>query len=87
MNRLKIALTKGRLEKSAIELFEKAGIDCSPLREDTRRLIHTLPTEPLDILLVKAQDVITYVEIWSMDWDRGKDTILEHGKPSLKSLI
>ena len=80
MNRLKIALTKGRLEKSAIELFEKAGIDCSPLREDTRRLIHTIPTEPLDILLVKAQDVITYVEHGVCDLGIvGKDTILEHG--------
>lgn len=80
MNRLKIALTKGRLEKSTLELFEKAGIDCSPLRADSRKLIHSLPKDPIDILLVKAQDVITYVEHGVCDLGIvGKDTILEYG--------
>jgi ATP phosphoribosyltransferase len=81
MNRLKIALTKGRLEKKSIELFEKSGIDCSPLKKQSRKLVHELPGYPLDVLLVKAPDVITYVEHGVCDLGIvGKDTILEHGK-------
>jgi ATP phosphoribosyltransferase len=78
--RLKLALTKGRLEKKSAELFERAGLDCSPLREDTRRLIHSLPNYPLDIVLAKSADVITYVENGVCDLGIvGKDTILEQG--------
>ncbi|MGI6576757.1 MAG: ATP phosphoribosyltransferase [Eubacteriales bacterium] len=81
MNRMKIALTKGRLEDKAIELFEKSGIDCSPLKIETRKLVHALPNDPLDVLLVKAQDVITYVEHGVCDMGIvGKDTILEYGR-------
>jgi len=81
MNRLKIALTKGRLESKSIELFEKAGIDCSPLKQESRKLVHELPDYPLDVLLVKAPDVITYVEHGVCDLGiAGKDTILEHGR-------
>lgn len=81
MNRLKIALTKGRLENKSIELFEKAGIDCSPLKQESRKLVHELPDYPLDVLLVKAPDVITYVEHGVCDMGiAGKDTILEHGR-------
>jgi len=80
MNRMKIALTKGRLENKSIELFEKAGIDCSPLKQESRKLVHELPDYPLDVLLVKAQDVITYVEHGICDLGVvGKDTILEQG--------
>ena len=31
MRKLRIALTKGRLEKKAVELFEKMGLDCTEL--------------------------------------------------------
>lgn len=81
MNRLKIALTKGRLENKSIALFEKAGIDCAPLKQESRKLVHVLPDYPLDILLVKAPDVITYVEHGVCDMGIvGKDTILEQGR-------
>lgn len=80
MNRLKIAVTKGRLLKKTIELLEKTGLDCSPLREDTRRLVLPMPDYPLDIVLAKAPDVITYVTHGVCDLGVvGKDTLLEHG--------
>ena len=60
--RLRIALTKGRLQDQSVELFEAAGLDCSPVRNPGRRLIHALPNYPLDVVLAKAPDVITYVE-------------------------
>ena len=78
--RLKIALTKGRLQDKSVELFEKMGLDCSPVRHPGRRLIHPLPNYPLDAVLAKAPDVITYVQHGVCDLGVvGKDTILEKG--------
>ncbi len=36
---LRIALTKGRLEKDTVGLFEKIGFDCTAVREKGRKLI------------------------------------------------
>ncbi len=78
--RLRIALTKGRLQDKSVELFEAAGLDCAPVRHPGRRLIHALPNYPLDAVLAKAPDVITYVEHGVCDLGVvGKDTILERG--------
>jgi len=78
--RLRIALTKGRLQDKSVGLFEAMGLDCSPVRDPGRRLIHALPNYPLDVVLAKAPDVITYVEHGVCDLGVvGKDTILEKG--------
>ena len=63
---LRIALTKGRLEKDTVGLLERLGYDCTAVREKGRRLI------------AKANDVITYVEHGVCDMGVvGKDTIIE----------
>lgn len=78
--RLRIALTKGRLQDKSLELFEAMGLNCSPVRNPGRRLIHAVPNYPLDVVLAKAPDVITYVEHGACDLGVvGKDTILENG--------
>ncbi len=78
--RLKIALTKGRLQDKSVALFEQMGLDCAPVKEPGRRLIHQLPNYPLDVVLAKAPDVITYVEHGVCDLGVvGKDTVLEKG--------
>ena len=78
--RLRIALTKGRLQDKSVELFERMGLDCTPIRNPGRRLIHAVPNYPLDAVLAKAPDVITYVEHGVCDLGIvGKDTILEKG--------
>lgn len=78
--RLRIALTKGRLQDKSVELFEAMGLDCGPIKNPGRRLIHALPNYPLDAVLAKAPDVITYVEHGVCDLGVvGKDTILEKG--------
>ena len=78
--RLKIAITRGRLLDKSVELFEGAGLDCSPIKDPGRRLVHSLPNYPLVAVLVKAPDVITYVEHGVCDLGIvGKDTILEKG--------
>ncbi len=76
--RLRIALTKGRLENSAIDLFEKMGFDCSHLNEKGRKLFLTIPDQNLDVVFGKAADVITYVEHGVCDMGIvGMDTIME----------
>lgn len=79
MKPLRIALTKGRLEKDTVALFEKIGYDCDAVRNKGRRLI--LPVDDsLEVVLAKAADVITYVEHGVCDMGVvGKDTIMEHG--------
>ena len=80
MNRLRIALTKGRLQDNSVALFERAGLDCSPIKDPGRRLVHSIPNYPLDAVLSKAPDVITYVEHGICDLGIvGKDTIMEQG--------
>ncbi len=77
---IRIALTKGRLEKDTVNLFEKIGFNVTELREKGRRLILNIPEENLEIVLAKAADVITYVEHGVCDIGIvGKDTILEYG--------
>jgi ATP phosphoribosyltransferase regulatory subunit len=75
---IRIALTKGRLEKSSLELFRTMGLDTSELENKGRRLI--LPLSDYEAVLSKANDVITYVEHGVCDIGIvGKDTIAEHG--------
>lgn len=78
MRPIRIALTKGRLEKKSVDLFTKMGLDCTDLIDKGRRLI--LPVEQYEAVLAKAPDVITYIEHGVCDIGIvGKDTIVEHG--------
>ncbi|MBQ9269762.1 MAG: ATP phosphoribosyltransferase [Oscillospiraceae bacterium] len=80
MNRLKIAVTKGRLLEDSLDLFEQMGFDCSEVRADTRKLILPISNYPMDVVLSKAADVLTYVSHGVCDLGIvGKDTIMEHG--------
>ena len=80
MRPIRMALTKGRLEESAVQMFEKIGYDCSQLRNKGRKLILEVPDANLEVVLAKAADVITYVEHGACDMGVvGKDTILEYG--------
>ena len=80
MNRLKIAVTKGRLLDSSLDLFERMGLDCTEVRADTRKLILPITNYPMDVVLSKAADVLTYVSHGVCDLGIvGKDTIMEHG--------
>lgn len=75
---LRIALTKGRLEKDTIALFEKIGYDCTAVKEKGRKLILPIEDGNIEVVLAKANDVITYVEHGVCDMGVvGKDTIME----------
>lgn len=75
---IRIALTKGRLEKKTIGLFKTMGLDTTELENKGRRLILTV--DKYETVLSKAPDVITYVEHGVCDIGIvGKDTIVENG--------
>ena len=79
MRPIRMALTKGRLEKDRLALFDRMGLDTSVVRDKGRRLI--LPVgDRLEVVLAKAADVLTYVEHGVCDLGVvGKDTIAEGG--------
>ncbi len=75
---IRIALTKGRLEKDTVGLFESLGFDCTAVRDKGRKLILPIPDGNMEVVLAKANDVITYVEHGVCDLGVvGKDTIME----------
>ena len=77
---VRIAFTKGRIEDKAIEIFEKSGYNCEELKNKGRKLFFDIGNE-VEVVLAKANDVITYVEHGVCDLGIvGKDTILEQGR-------
>ncbi len=82
MRYLTIALGKGRIANSALDLFEKIGISCGDIKDgDSRRLIFEDENSKLRFFLAKAPDVPTYVEYGAADIGIvGRDTILEAGR-------
>ncbi len=78
---IRIALTKGRIEKKAVEILNKAGYDVSELEDKGRKLVFRLGDADIEVVLAKAADVITYIEHGVCDVGIvGEDTIMEHGK-------
>lgn len=80
LKKIKIALTKGRLEKKAIAIFKTININTRELEDKGRKLIFNCENEEYNIefFLVKAKDVETYVEYGAADIGIvGKDTLME----------
>lgn len=80
--KIRLALTKGRLEKDTVKLLEKAGLNTVMIKNPERKLILDIPGYPLEIILLKGIDVATYVEHGVADLGVvGKDILLEKPKP------
>ena len=78
---ISIALTKGRIEKDAMKIFEEAGFGVDELKDKGRKLVFKDNKENIKYFLVKANDAVTYVEHGAADLAIvGKDTILEKGE-------
>ncbi len=83
LKNVKIVLTKGRLEKKAIEIFKTININTRELEDKGRKLIFNCENEEynIELFLVKAKDVETYVEYGAADIGIvGKDTLMETNK-------
>ena len=57
-----IAMAKGRLAEQTMELMEGMGIDVSPLREKSRKLVFESADGKYRYIMVKPSDVPTYVD-------------------------
>lgn len=74
-----LALSKGRIFEETLPLLKAAGIEVLEDPEKSRKLI--LPTNRPDVqvVLVRASDVPTYVQYGGADLGVcGKDTLIEH---------
>jgi ATP phosphoribosyltransferase len=81
---LTLALSKGRILDEALPLLERAGM--APVEDpaQSRKLILDTRRKGLRILVIRAQDVPTFVEHGGADLGvAGKDVLLEHGGTSL----
>ena len=84
-NRLSIALPKGRMGESVYAVFEKAGLECDGILEESRKLIFEDKAGKVRYFLVKPSDVSSYVEHGVADIGvTGKDLLLETGADVLE---
>lgn len=75
---LTIAVPKGRVTRALAPLFERAGIDPGPLLADDRRLIRASAEGNVRFLLLKPDDVPTYVEYGTAELGvSGRDVLRE----------
>lgn len=75
---LTIALSKGKLIESALDLFRRAGYKIAGLSVDSRRLIFVSSENDMTFLIVRSSDVPTYVEYGGADAGIvGKDVLME----------
>jgi ATP phosphoribosyltransferase len=75
---LTIALPKGRVLRAVAPLFARIGVDPALLLADGRSLVREIPNERLRFLLLKPDDVPTYVEYGAADLGVcGRDVLME----------
>ncbi|MCY4470417.1 MAG: ATP phosphoribosyltransferase [Thiotrichales bacterium] len=76
---LTIALSKGRICDEATPLLARAGISLDEDPAGSRRLCIATSLEDVRVLVLRAQDVPTFVEHGAADLGiAGKDVLLEH---------
>lgn len=81
---LTIALSKGRIFDETLPMLERAGISITQNPQTTRKLIIQTSHPHLQIIIVRASDVPTYVQFGAADFGvAGKDVLLENGTEGL----
>ncbi|NWG14599.1 MAG: ATP phosphoribosyltransferase [Acidobacteria bacterium] len=77
MAKLKLGLPKGSLQESTVELFKRAGIR---VLASERSYFPSTDDEELEVMLVRSQEMATYVEDGLFDAGlTGRDWIIETG--------
>ena len=81
---LTIAISKGRIYREALPLLDTAGIRPGDDPETSRKLVLDTNLDDVRMLVLRAQDVPTFVEHGAADLGlAGKDVLLEHGGEGL----
>lgn len=82
MDGLRIAVSKGRILDEALPLLARIGI--APAGDIGRRLIVDTTAPGVQLIVIRATDVPTYVAYGAADAGiAGKDVLLEHGGEGL----
>lgn len=83
-NSLTIALSKGRILNETLPLLKEAGIELVEDPAKSRKLIFPTTQPNVNIVIIRATDVPTFVEHGAADIGvSGKDVLMEHGARSL----
>lgn len=81
---LTIAVSKGRIYEEALPLLAEAGITPVDDPKTCRKLILRTTRDDVQLVIIRATDVPTFVEYGAADMGiAGKDVLLEHGAESL----
>lgn len=81
---LTIAVSKGRIYEDALPLLAEAGIVPLDDPKKSRKLILTTSRADVQLVIIRATDVPTFVEYGAADMGiAGKDVLLEHGADAL----
>ena len=81
---LTIAVSKGRIYEEALPLLAEAGIVPIDDPKTCRKLILQTTRDDVQLVIIRATDVPTFVEYGAADLGiAGKDVLLEHGAESL----
>jgi ATP phosphoribosyltransferase len=81
---LTIAISKGRIYEDAMPLLAAAGIQPTVDPDKSRKLILPTSREDVQLLVIRATDVPTYVEYGAADLGiAGKDVLVEYGAEGL----
>jgi ATP phosphoribosyltransferase len=81
---LTIAVSKGRIYEEALPLLAEAGIVPTDDPNTCRKLILNTTREDVQLVIIRATDVPTFVEYGAADLGiAGKDVLIEHGAESL----
>jgi ATP phosphoribosyltransferase len=81
---LTIAVSKGRIYEEALPLLAEAGIVPTDDPNTCRKLILQTTREDVQLVIIRATDVPTFVEYGAADLGiAGKDVLIEHGADSL----
>jgi ATP phosphoribosyltransferase len=81
---LTIAVSKGRIYEDALPLLAEAGIVPIDDPKTCRKLILSTTRDDVQLVIIRATDVPTFVEYGAADLGiAGKDVLMEHGAESL----
>ena len=81
---LRIALSKGRILDETLPLLKTAGIELLEDPAKSRKLIFPTTHPQVEIIIIRATDVPTFVEHGAADIGvAGKDVLMEHGARGL----
>jgi ATP phosphoribosyltransferase len=84
VNELRIAVPRGSLFESTLDLLDRLGLNTQEVRENDRKLLF----DQAGIITMRPSDVPTYVEAGAADLGiTGKDVLLEQSERELYELV